>query len=54
MDKQKLINQLFFGKVADILGFDKTTELLKESIYVINSANKGQKLHIKNELEEKK
>lgn len=32
MDKQKLIHQLFIGKVADVLGFDKTTELLKEAI----------------------
>jgi predicted TIM-barrel fold metal-dependent hydrolase len=31
MEKQeKLINQLFIGKVVDVLGFDKTTELLKE------------------------
>jgi len=27
----KLINQLFIGKVSQILGYDKTTELLKES-----------------------
>jgi hemoglobin-like flavoprotein len=31
MEKQeKLINQLFIGKVVEVLGFDKTTELLKE------------------------
>lgn len=27
----KLIHQLFIGKVADVLGFDKTLELLKEA-----------------------
>ena len=31
MDKQKLIHQLFIGKVADVLGVDKTTELLNEA-----------------------
>jgi len=33
MDKQKLIHQLFIGKVADVLGVDKTTELLNEAFY---------------------
>lgn len=28
--KEKLKNQLFIGKVAEILGFDKTVELLKQ------------------------
>ena len=27
MDRQKLIHQLFIGKVADVLGMEKTTEL---------------------------
>ncbi len=31
MDRQKLIHQLFIGKVADVLGMKKTTELLKEA-----------------------
>jgi hypothetical protein len=31
MDRQKLIHQLFIGKVADVLGLEKTTELLKEA-----------------------
>ena len=31
MDRQKLIHQLFIGKVADVLGMEKTTELLKEA-----------------------
>jgi hypothetical protein len=29
--KEKLKNQLFFGKVSDILGWDKTLELLIEA-----------------------
>jgi hypothetical protein len=29
--KEKTRNQLFIGKVADIIGFDKTLELLRES-----------------------
>lgn len=36
MDKDKLIHQLFIGKVSEVIGFDKTTELLKESIEAIN------------------
>ena len=28
--KEKLKHQLFIGKVAEILGFDKTVELLKQ------------------------
>ena len=28
--KEKLKHQLFIGKVAEILGFDKTLELLKQ------------------------
>lgn len=31
MDRQKLIHQLFVGKVAEVLGMEKTTELLKEA-----------------------
>ena len=31
MDRQKLIHQLFVGKVSDVLGMEKTTELLKEA-----------------------
>ena len=29
--KEKLERQLFIGKVSEIIGFDKTLELLKES-----------------------
>ena len=34
MEKQeieKLVHQLFIGKVAEILGFEKTLELLREA-----------------------
>ncbi|MCK5614221.1 hypothetical protein KAR91_70805 [Candidatus Pacearchaeota archaeon] len=48
MDKQKLIKQLFAGKVSDILGFEKTTELLKEATEAINTMDVGQKLPIQN------
>ena len=40
MDKQKLIHQLFIGKVAEILGVEKTTKLLKEAKRVINEMEK--------------
>ncbi len=48
MDKQKLIKQLFVGKVSDILGFEKTIELLKEATDAIDSIDVGQKLPIHN------
>ena len=32
-DKEKLVKQLFVGKVSEIIGFDKTLELLKEANY---------------------
>lgn len=31
MSKEKLIQQLFLGKVATLIGFDEATKLLKES-----------------------
>lgn len=31
MDKVKLVHQLFIGKVADIIGSEKTRKLLKEA-----------------------
>jgi len=37
MDKQKLIHQLFIGKVTEILGNEKTTELLREAKIAIES-----------------
>ena len=39
MDRQKLIHQLFIGKVADVLGMEKTTELLKEAKEVFSIPN---------------
>ena len=33
--KEKLERQLFIGKVSEIIGFDKTLELLKESKHEI-------------------
>jgi len=30
-DKERLIHQLFVGKVADLIGFDIASKLLKES-----------------------
>ncbi len=30
-NKQKLIYQLFIGMVSDLIGIEKTTELLKEA-----------------------
>ena len=44
MNTEKLVHQLFIGKVADILGFDKTTQLLKEAKDAIEPLNQGQKL----------
>lgn len=48
MDKQKLIKELFVGKVSDILGHEKTRELLKEATDAINAIHVGQKLPIQN------
>lgn len=37
MDKQKLTHQLFIGKVAEIIGQEKTTELLREAKTAIDA-----------------
>jgi hypothetical protein len=34
--KEKLTRQLFIGKVVEVIGFEKTLELLKESEKTIN------------------
>jgi hypothetical protein len=34
--KEKLTRQLFIGKVVEIIGFEKTLELLKESEKTMN------------------
>jgi len=36
MDRQKLIHDLFVGKVAEVIGFEKTTKLLRESMEAID------------------
>lgn len=41
MDRQKLIKQLLVGKVSDIIGIEKTTELLKESTVAIDEMLKS-------------
>lgn len=39
MDKQKLIHQLFIGKVTDVIGVRKTIKLLKEATDEIMLSN---------------
>jgi GTP cyclohydrolase I len=46
MDREKLIKQLFIGKVADIIGFEKTTELLKEATNEIDKMIKSRKADV--------
>jgi hypothetical protein len=41
MDREKLIKQLFIGKVSDIIGIEKTIELLKESTVAIDEMIKS-------------
>lgn len=36
--REKLVNQLFIGKVSEIIGFDETTDLLKEARNAMLSA----------------
>jgi len=43
MNTEKLIRQLFVGKVAEIIGMEKTLELLKEATYAIRGASKSKK-----------
>jgi hypothetical protein len=40
MEKEKLIRQLFIGKVSDIIGINKTYELLKEAKNDLEYINK--------------
>lgn len=40
MKNEKLIRQLFVGKVIELLGEEKTTELLKEAVDAINEIPK--------------
>ncbi len=46
MNKEKLIHQLFIGKVSDVIGVDKTSMLLKEAKDSINGISEGQNLPI--------
>jgi hypothetical protein len=41
MDREKLIKQLFVGKVAEIIGTEKTTGLLKEATVAIDGMIKA-------------
>ena len=38
INREKLIKQIFIGKVAEIIGHEKTLELLKESTMAIDDA----------------
>ena len=44
MNKEKLIHELFIGKVADRIGMDETSKLLKQAKDAINAMDEGQKL----------
>jgi phage gp36-like protein len=46
MDREKLIKQLFVGKVAEIIGTEKTTELLKDATVVIDEMLKSRKADV--------
>jgi hypothetical protein len=46
MNELKLTHELFIGKVANELGFDKTVKLLKEAKEAIKPLTKGQTLPI--------
>jgi len=43
MDKEKLIKQLFIGKVAEIIGTEKTAKLLNEATVTIYEMFKSRK-----------
>jgi len=46
MDREKLIKQLLVGKVAEIIGTEKTTELLKEATVAIDEMLKSRKADV--------
>ncbi len=46
MDREKLIKQLFVGKVSEIIGTEKTTELLKEATVAIDEMLKSRKADV--------
>lgn len=60
--REKIVNQLFIGKVSEIIGFDKTTDLLKEASNAffkckrpkkkskaLKLINKGKEIEIENQ-----
>lgn len=50
MDREKLIKQLFVGKVTEIIGTEKTIELLKEATIVIDEMLKSRKADVSGSL----
>lgn len=50
MDREKLIKQLFVGKVTEIIGTEKTTELLKEATVAIDEMLKSRKTDVSGSL----
>jgi hypothetical protein len=46
MNTEKLIRQLFVGKVAEIIGMEKTLELLKEATDAIEGAAKSKQADV--------
>ncbi len=46
MDREKLIKQLFVGKVTEIIGTKKTTEILKEVTVAIDEMLKSSKANV--------
>ena len=51
MDREKLIKQLVVGKVAEIIGTEKTIELLKEATIAIDKMLKSRKADVSGECE---
>lgn len=46
MDREKLIKQLFVGKVTEIIGTEKATELLKEATVAIDDMLKSRQADV--------
>jgi len=49
MDRDKLIKQLFIGKIAGIIGVEETTKLLKDATESIDSVLKSRKADVSGE-----
>lgn len=54
MDREKLIKQLFVGKVTEIIGTEKTMELLKDATVAIDDMLKSRKADVSISLERAK